>query len=139
MIESERVITFVFDALLADSAFASAIGGRLYRDQVPQAVALPAGIVRLVSATDVATLGASRVWSNVLVDVHLIAQGASYGPIKSAADRADVVLQQRSGAAGGAQIVELRREQIQAFVLPEAGISYAHLITSWRTEAYASA
>ena len=138
MLEAQRAVAYVFDSLKADSQFSTALGGRLYRDQVPQAATLPAGIVSLVSSTDSATLGAGRVFAMTLIDVHLIASGASYGPINAAADRADAVLQNRTGTSGGIHVVELRREQTQAFLEVEAGVTYSHVILSFRTEAYAT-
>ena len=138
MLEGQRAAAFVFDALKADAAFNAAIGGRLYRDQVPQAAQLPAGLVSLVSATDSNTLGGVRVFAAALVDVHLIAAGSSYGPINAAADRADTVLQNRDGTSGGAVIVELRREQVMAYLETEAGTTFAHLVSTYRTEAHAA-
>lgn len=137
MIESQRAVAYVFDALKADAAFSAAIGGRLYRDQVPQAATLPAGLVSLVSGTDSNTLGGVRVFDAVLIDVHLIAAGASYGPINGAADRADAVLQNAVGTSGGVQVVELRRTQTMAYLEVDAGATYAHLVMTWNTEAHA--
>jgi Protein of unknown function (DUF3168) len=136
VVEAQRVAGFVFDTLKADSAFNTAIGGRLYRDQVPQAATLPAGIVSVVAATDVGTLGAVRVMDQVLVDVHLIASGASYAPINGAADRADAVLQNTSGASGGVVVVELRREQTTLYLENESGTTFSHIVQSFRSEAY---
>lgn len=136
MIEGQRAVAFVFDALVADATFSSLVGGRIYRDQVPQAATFPAAIVSLVSATDANTLGANRIWSNALVDVHLVSKG-TYGAINVAADRADLVLQNSGGQNGGAHVVELRREQVMAYVENESGIAFAHLISTYRSEAYA--
>jgi len=137
MIEGQRVVSYVFNALKNDAAFSTAVGGRVYRDQVPQSAPLPSAIVSLVSDVDVVTLGGRRVHGTVLVDVHLIASGASYGPINAAADRADVVLDQAAGTTGGAVVVKLRRDAAQAFLENEAGVVYAHVIQTYRTEAYA--
>lgn len=140
VVEAQRAVAFVFDALKADAGVGGVntlLGGRLYRDQVPQAAALPAGIVSLVSSTDSNTLGADRVFATTLVDVHLIATGPSYAPINAAADRADVVLQNRGGTSGGAAVVELRREQVMTYLETAAGVTYAHLVMTWRTECYA--
>ena len=136
-VEAQQVVGFVFDALAADTAFSSAVGGRIYRDLVPQAAALPAATVTLVSATDVNTLGADRAFETVLVDVRVVMSGSSYGPINAAADRADAVLQNRLGTRGGVAVVELRREQVQTFIETEAGATFAHIIQSYRSEAHA--
>lgn len=138
VVEAQRAVAFVFDALKNDPAFSGFLGSRLYRDQVPQAAQLPAGIVSLVSSTDSNTLGGGRVFAATLVDVHLVASGPSYAPITPAADRADAVLQNRTGTSGGAFVVELRREQMTAYLETSAGVTYAHLIQTYRTEAYAA-
>lgn len=139
MIEGQRAAAFVFSALAADAAFSQAIGGRLYRDQVPQTATLPAATVTLVSSTDMLTLGADRVWASCLVDVRLVAAGPSYSPINAAADRADAVLSHLGGTNGGAQIVEVRREQVMAFLENDAGATFSHIVQTFRTEAYSAA
>jgi Protein of unknown function (DUF3168) len=136
MIEAQRVASFVFDTLKADSAFSTAIGGRLYRSQVPQAATLPAGIVRVVSWTPTKTLGGLRVKQHVLIDVHLIAAGASYGPINTAADRVDAVLANNSGVYDGVIVVELTSEPGLEYVENESGTTFSHLVQSFSTDAY---
>lgn len=147
MIEASRVAAFVWSALVADSGLGGvnvllggtpSTPGRIYQDQVPQAAALPAATVTLVSATDSNTLGGLRVFGAVLVDVRIVGTGASYGTIGPIADRADLVLQNRSGASGGVRVVELRREQVQRFVENEAGAAFSHILSTYRTEAYAT-
>lgn len=140
VVEAQRAVAFVFDALTADTGpggVGTLLGGRIYRDQVPQAAPLPAGLVSLVSGTDSNTLGADRVFAVALIDVHLIATGPSYGPITPAADRVDAVLQNRAGESGGAFVVELRREQVMAYLETTANVTYAHLVMTFRTEAHA--
>jgi hypothetical protein len=142
VVEAQRVAAFVFDTLKADAGvggFNTLLSGRLYRDQVPAAATLPAATVTLVSSTDSNTLGGDRVFGVVLVDVRVVGAGSSYGPINPAADRADAVLQNARGMSGGVQVVELRRDQTQAFVESESGTSYTHLIQTFRTEAHQQA
>lgn len=138
MIEAQHVVALAFNALAADSQFSTAVGGRIYRDQVPQAAALPAAIVGpIVSAVDSLTLGGDRVFAVVELDVHLVAAGPSYGPINAAGDRADAVLSHLGGPAGGADVVELRRSAVRAYLENEAGTTYAHIVQTYRSEAYA--
>jgi hypothetical protein len=138
-VEAQDVAAFVFDTLKADAGaggFNTLLGGRLYRDQVPQSATLPAATVTVVSATDSNTLGGDRVFGVVLVDVRVVAAGASYGAINAAADRADAVLQNRTGTSGGVQVVEIRRDQTQMFLESESGQTYAHVIQTFRSEAH---
>jgi len=139
VVEAQKVAAFVFDSLKADATFNAAVGGRLYRDQVPQAAALPAATVTVVSSTDSNTLGGDRAFGVVLVDVRVVGAGSSYGPINAAADAADAVLQNRTGSSGGVQVVELRRDQTQVYLESESGQTFAHIIQTWRSEAHQQA
>lgn len=138
MIEGQRVASLVYDLLKADTGAGGVntlTGGRIYRDRVPQAATLPAVTISLVSATDLNTMGAARVFQSVLVDVRVVNDGTSYA--NAIADRVDAVLQNVGGLKETVTTVELRREQVQAFIEDEAGRSYAHLISTYRSEAYA--
>jgi hypothetical protein len=140
-VEAQKVAAFVFDALMADNGpggVATLLNSRIYRDQVPQSASLPAATVTLVASTDSSTLGGDRVMDIVLVDVRCVASGPSYGPINAAADRVDTVLQNSTGVKSGVVVVELRRDQTQAFLESESGTQFAHLIQTFRTEAYAT-
>lgn len=140
MIEAQRVVSYVVSTLQADSGtggVATLLGGRVYRDRVPAAAILPAATVTLVSGTDASTLGGERVIQTVLVDVRVVCEGSSYGPINPTADRVDAVLQERSAASNGVDVVKLRRDQVQAYLEDDAGKVYAHLIQTYRSESFA--
>jgi len=141
VIEGQRVASFVWSALTADAGAGGVntlLSGRIYRDIVPQAAALPAATVTLVSSTDSNTMPGNRAFGNVLVDVRVVGSGASYSPLNPIADRIDAVLQNKGGVNGGVVVVELRREQTQAFIETESGASFAHLIQTFRSEAYST-
>lgn len=138
MIEGQRVVGYVFDRLVADNGAGGVhtlTSGRIYRDMVPQTATLPAVTVSLVSHTDLNTLGGVRAFATTLVDVRVVSDGGVYAT--SIADRVDTLLQNAAGTEDGVTVVELRRDGVQAFVEADAGKLYAHLITTWRTEAYA--
>lgn len=137
MIEAQRVAALVFDALKADAALGTMLGGRVYRDQVPAAAALPAATVTVVSSVDSVTLGGARVFDMVLIDVRVVTSGSSYAPINPAADRVDAVLQGLGGVDAGVDVPKLRRDQVQAFLETEAGVQHVHLIQTYRSEAFA--
>ena len=141
MLEAQRVMSYVVGVLQADTAaggVAALLGGRIYRDRVPAAAALPAATVTLVSATDVVTLGGRRVIQTVLVDVRVVGSGSSYGPINPAADRVDVLLDERHAEANGVDVVKLRRDQAQAYLESDAGgATFCHVIQTYRSESYA--
>ena len=131
-------MSLVFDLLKADTGAGGVntlVGGRIYRDVVPQAAALPAITVTLVSGTDTNTVGGVRVFQMALVDVRVVSDGVNYA--NSIADRVDTVIQNAAGTKESVNIVELRRDQVTAFVENEAGKLYSHIVSSYRTEAYA--
>lgn len=138
-LEGQQVAGWIYDTLVADSGVGGVntlVGGRIYRDRVPQSAALPAVTISLVSHVDTNTLGGLRVFANTLVDVRVVGDGTSYQ--NTIAARIDTVLQNARGTRNGVTINELRRETVQAFVESEAGKSYAHIIETYRTEAYAT-
>jgi hypothetical protein len=138
MLEGQRVASLVFDLLKADTGaggVSTLTGGRIFRDRVPQAALLPAVTVTLVSATDTNTQGGLRVFTNTLIDVRVVSDGTVYS--NAIADRVDTVLQQADGIKETVHVNELRREQVMAFVEDDAGKSYAHIVSTYRSEAYA--
>lgn len=146
MIEAQRVAEFIWSTLVADSAIGGVnalLGGtpttpgRIYHDQVPQAALLPAAVITVVSGTDSTTIAGRRVFDTVVVDVRVVGVGAAFSTVRTIADRVDLVLDGRSGTYGGAVIVKLRRDGVQRFVENESGTSFAHLIGTYRSEAYA--
>lgn len=139
MLEGQRVASLVFDLLAADTGaggVSTLVGARIYRDQVPQTEPLPAVTITLVSAPDTNTVGGRRVFQVTLVDVRVVADGLVYPT--AIADRVDAVLQNVGGVNATVTVVELRRDGVQAFIEDDAGKSYAHLIQTYRTEAYAA-
>lgn len=138
MIEGQRVASLVFDLLKADTGTGGVntlVGGRIYRDRVPQGIALPAITITLVSSVPANTAGGRRVFQNVLVDVRVVSDGAVYA--NDIADRADAVLQNAGGLKETVTVVELVQDAVQAFVEDDNGKSYAHIVATYRTPAYA--
>jgi hypothetical protein len=138
MIEAQRVASLVWDLLKADtgpSGVNTLVAGRIYRDRVPQAAALPAITVTLVSSVPENTIGGKRVFLNVLVDVRVVSDGTAYA--NAIADRADAVLQNAGGLKETVHVVELVQDAVQAFIEDDAGKSYAHIVATYRTPAYA--
>lgn len=139
MIEAQRVASLIYDLLKADVGVGGAntlTGGRIYRDRVPQGAALPAITITLVSSVPTNTMGGNRVAQNVLVDVRIVNDGAVYS--NAIADRVDAVLQNAGGSKESVRVVELVQDAVQAFIEDDAGKSYAHIIATYRTPAYAT-
>ena len=139
MLEGQRVASLVFDILAADTGaggVSTLVGGRIYRDRVPQSAALPAVTVTLVSATDTNTMTGRRVAQSVLVDVRVVTSGTAYP--NAIADRVDAVLQNTGGLKETVRTVELVRDAVLAFIEDDAGASYAHLLSTYRTPAYST-
>lgn len=137
-LEGQQVASWIWDQLVADAGAGGVntlLSGRIYRDIVPQAAALPAATVTLVSHTDENTLGGLRVFAVTLVDVRVVGDGGGYQ--NTAAARVDTVLQNAKGTKSGVTIVKLRRDGVQAFVENESGKLYSHVIQTYRSEAHA--
>lgn len=138
MIEAQRVASLVWDLLKADtgpSGVNTLVSGRIYRDRVPQAAALPAVAITLVSSVPSNTLGGRRVFQQVLVDVRIVNDGTVYS--NAIADRVDAVLQNVGGTKETVKVVELVQDAVQAYIEDDAGKSYAHIVATYRTPAYA--
>ena len=138
MLEGQRVVSLVYDRLKSDTGAGGVntlVGGRIYRDVVPQAAALPAITVTLVSGTDTNTVGGRRVFQMTLVDVRVVSDGVSYA--NTIADRVDAVIQNAAGTKEAVNVVELVRDQVIAFVENDAGKLYSHIVATYRTPAYA--
>lgn len=138
MIEAQRVASLIWDLLTADtgaSGVNTLVGGRIYRDRVPQAAALPAITITLVSSVPANTIGGRRVFQNVLVDVRIVNDGSVYA--NAIADRVDAVLQNVGGTKETVRVVELVQDSVQAFIEDDSGRSYAHIVATYRTPAYA--
>lgn len=141
MIEAQRVVKYVYDTLVADNGAGGVhtlLSGRIYRDQVPRTVQTwPALVVSLVASVPTNTTGGRRVFQDVIVDVHFIAQGGDYTALNTAADRADTVLQNKTGSANSVTVVELVQDDVRAFIENDEGQPWAHLVATYRTAAYA--
>jgi len=136
-VEGQMVAAWIWDTLKADaggSGVNTLVGGRIYRDIVPQAAALPAITITLVSHVDENTVGGRRVFAVTLTDVRVVGDGSGYQ--NAVAGRVDTVLQNAAGVKSGVTIVELRRDGVQAFIESESGKTYSHVIQTFRTEAY---
>jgi len=133
----QQIMDFVFDTLAADATFSATVGGRIYRDRISATAALPAAIVGpIVAAPPGNTVAGDRVVTNVQFDVHIVGDGASYGPINPAADRADVLLQGRTGTNNGVHIGKLVQFDARYYPEDEAGKSYVHIVQTYSTPAY---
>jgi hypothetical protein len=140
-LEGQDVVSKVYDLLAADTGaggVSTLLGGRIYRDRVPAAASLPAATVTLVSHTDLNTMGGTRVVANTLVDVRVVGAGSSYATLNPVARRADVVLQEAGGTSFGSVVVKLRRTAVTQFIEDDSGVMYAHVVQTYRSEAYAT-
>lgn len=138
-LEGMAVASFVWNTLNNDTGAGGVntlLGGRIYVGMIPQAAALPAVSVTLVSSTATNTMGGRRVVERTLVDVHLVAEGIDFTSLNTVAKRVDTVLQNTAGSNAGVQAVELVREQTTAFTEDDAGKAYAHIVQSFATPAY---
>jgi hypothetical protein len=146
-LEGHDVCGLVWALLVADSGAGGVntlVGGtpgtpgRIYQGVIPQAVALPGITIGLVAAPDGNTLGGVHAVSTVDVDVRAVVNGTSYGPIVPLARRIHAVLQGSAGTSGETYAYKLREIDFRRIEEVDAGISYRHLIATYRTEAHAA-
>lgn len=140
MIEGRRAAAFVYTTLAADTGaggVSTLLGGRIYPQRAPQNVTLPCCVIQLVSATPTNTTGGRRVFKSALVDVHLIAEGASMDPLDDIADRIDTVLQNAGGSQDSATVVELVQDAEQEYTEDDAGRGYMHSVQTYRCAVHA--
>ncbi len=140
MIEAQRVARFAMSLLVADtgpSGVVTLLGGgeRLWRALVPQGKPLPALTLEVVPLDDLTTANGDHVWQPVLLDIGIHGEGADYGPINAAADRAYQLLQGAAGVHEDVYMPKLRRRTVRNFIDTEAGQSYAHIVQTFYTEA----
>jgi hypothetical protein len=144
-LEGYDVCALVWALLVADSApggVNALLGGtpstpgRIYQDVVPQAAALPAATVGLVAAPDTVTLGGTHVKASVDVDVRVVGAGTSYGAIEPIARRVNVVLDGAAGMHAETYAYKLARIDFRRLPESDAGVSYRHLIGTYRTDAH---
>jgi len=143
-LEGHDVCSLVWTKLVADAGAGGVntlLGGtpttpgRIYRDRVPQAAALPAATITLVSSVDTNTLSGIRAMNTTQVDVRVVGPGASYGPLVPIATRVDTVLQGAFGTQGSTYAFKLRRTDLRAFVEDDAGAAFTHVIGTYLSEA----
>ena len=141
-LEGQAVAALVWSALAADTGaggVSTLLGGRLYREKVPQAAALPALFVGAVRWVPTNTRSGRRVAVQAYLDVHLVGDGNDYGAINPAAFRADAVVHGLAGSDSGVNVVKLENVGPDlAYTEDEAGKLYSHIVLSYRTPAYAT-
>jgi len=140
VIEGRRAAAFVYATLAADTGtggVSALLGARIYSQRAPQSVTLPCCVIQMVSAVPTNTIGGRRVFKDVLVDVHLIADGASMDALTTIADRVDQVLQNAGGASGSATVVELVQDSEREYTEDDAGRVYMHSVQTYRCAVHA--
>jgi hypothetical protein len=138
--EGQAVAALVWAALAADTGaggVSTLLGGRIYRDRVPQSAALPAAVIDSVRWVPLNTMNGRRVAVQGYLSVHFIGDGSDYGSINPAAARADVVVHGLAGANGGVTAVKLENVGPDtAYTEDDAGKVYVHITMDYRTPAY---
>lgn len=141
-LEGQAVASLVWSALNTDTGaggVSTLLGGRIYREKVPQSVPLPALVIGAVRWVPTNTRSGVRVAVQAYLDVHLIADGNDYGAINPAAFRADAVVHGLAGFDSGVNVVKLENVgPDMAYQEDDAGKVYSHLVLSYRTPAYAT-
>lgn len=136
MIAQEDLIDFAFGLLAGDATLTAAAPGGVHRDVAPGTVtAYPLITLGIQANTDRNTSDGRRIFESVLLRVSAHDDRADYSRIRTAANRADELLQGAKGNQGDAYIVKLRREQVLPLP-PEIrdGRTYPQLVQLYRSE-----
>lgn len=88
--------------LLSNAELAAMIEGRVYYGAVPQGLQGLCVVLTVVSAEDSMVVGATRVWTNILLQVEAWGQDEQVGDLSQAAALVDVALHGSHGRVGGA-------------------------------------
>lgn len=141
VLEAESVVGAAVQRLTSDTGpggVSTLVGGRIYRDMIPQGAGYPAVVVAVQAATDDLTMGGDHVLQDVLVLVKVVDRGASYTTVQPIAKR---IAERLEGygriVQDGVHIVKFRREAAPPQPAEvEQGVRYLHLNQLFRTEAY---
>lgn len=135
------MLAWAWTTLRADTASGGVntlVGGRIYRDLVPQQAALPAVVLSTQSAVDGTAIGGRRVVTTIVLNVRVVGEGATYATVQPIADRVDTVLNNATGTQSTVTIGKLVRESVEQFLEVSDGVTYADIVQLYRTTAYAA-
>ncbi|HEV8639448.1 MAG TPA: hypothetical protein VG370_35005 [Chloroflexota bacterium] len=123
MLEPYRADQFIFAALNAPPAVAD---GRIYQGVAPEGAALPFVVFQMLAGTDLAQLGAFRVWANLLYLIKATGQGSSFAALAPLADAIDARLHRASGTTADGRVLTCVREEAHTMVEVTDGRQWRH-------------
>ena len=139
MLEAQRVCRFIEKRLTADNGVGGVhtlVGGRIYRDRLPQGKPRPAVTIAVVNADDFNSYDGAHVSADIEIDVAVRGDGEDYAPFNTIAARVFTVLQEASGVEEGVYVVQLRRTSVNPYQTTAAGnLVFSHIVQTFFTEA----
>lgn len=123
--------------LLADAVLADATTGlvkrRIYIDKAP-ALVYPYGVIQALAGVPALGLGGIPIQLNSVYMVKWVTSGNSYTPIRAAANRAVIVLNQTMGTTATGQVFSCVLDDV--LMLPErddqANLDLRNIVQRWR-------
>jgi hypothetical protein len=133
-VESLGALALIESVLTGDVTFMAAVPGGVHLGVGPQGTLVPVCTLWVQSAPDYLTYNGTRIWSDGTLMVKLSGP-TPIGALQTAADRADVLLTRRVGAAAGHTVIACVRQN--AFLLAERqlvnGVQWVSIIQLFRT------
>lgn len=126
-IETRYVDAWLDTTLRNDTVLMSLVNGRVYNTMAPTGTTMPYVVWNYQGGSDVAAIGTHRVFARCVYQVRTVGTGASYVPLRSVADRVDVLLHGAVGVVPGGRIVSVVREQIIQFLEVVDGVMIRYL------------
>lgn len=134
--ESAAVREWLSTVLGADvPLLALATGGVFNGSRAPQGTPYPLVLYFFMSGIDYATVGAYRIWTNMIWTVKAIADAGGYDTLDPIAARIDELLQRASGTAASGTIWSADRQKTIEYEGLVAGHEYRHLGATYRVYA----
>jgi hypothetical protein len=119
---------WLYTTLSTDAALGSVVSTRVYSAPAPQNAAYPFVSFAQVSAADDNLVAGGRACVEVTYQVEVVSEGASFGPLRAAANRIDAILHGAHGTAtaGSVTIASTRDEPYKETEIVN-GVRYNHL------------
>ncbi len=129
-LEAAAAEEWLFNTLNGDAQLrggASPLVQGVHNTEAPEGALFPFILYQFSSGVDLAVVGATRIWTNLVYLVKVVGETADFGDLQAAVARIDALLHRASGVAADGTVWACVREQV--IRLPESiagGRQYRH-------------
>jgi hypothetical protein len=126
--ELAQALQWAESTMQADSALMAVAVGNIWLSFAPIGTAPPFVIMSQQAASDVLTVNAVRLWTDILIQFKMIGPATSYGALITGADRIDALFKSvRDVGLGTGGVLCCYREQIISYSELINGAAWHHL------------